>query len=62
MQIVIWLDTVDPPAGNVRLLAGPDSAHRDAEVTGIGFAGWLGLLRALYEVIGSRGDRGPPGK
>lgn len=61
MEIVIRLDTVEPPVGSVRLLAGPDLSYRGAEAAAVGFAGWLGLLRALYEVIGSRGDR-PGGK
>jgi hypothetical protein len=60
VEIVIWLDTVEPPAGSLRVLAGPDLSDRGAEAAGVGFAGWLGLLRALYEVIGSRGE-GPPG-
>jgi hypothetical protein len=60
VEIVIWLDTVEPPAGNVRLLTGLDSSYRPAAATRVSFAGWLGLLRALYEVIGSRGEH-PPG-
>jgi hypothetical protein len=60
VEIVIWLDTVEPPAGRVRLRAGPDGSERGVEAAGVGFVGWLGLLRALYEVIGSRGE-GPPG-
>ena len=62
MEIVIRLDTVEPPAGSVRLLAGPDSSDRGAQTAGIGFVGWLGLLRALYEVIGSRGEGSPGGR
>jgi hypothetical protein len=56
VEIVIWLDTVEPPAGRVRLRAGPAGSDRGAEAAGVGFAGWLGLLRALYEVIGSRSE------
>jgi hypothetical protein len=61
VKIVIWLDAVEPLAGSVRLLAGPDLSDRGAEAAGVEFVGWLGLLRALYEVIGSRGER-PPGE
>jgi hypothetical protein len=60
VEIVIRLDTVEPPAGRVWLLADSDSCCRGAEAAAVGFAGWLGLLRALYEVVGSRGEP-PPG-
>jgi hypothetical protein len=60
VEIVICLDTVEPPTGSVRPLVGPNVSDRDAEAEGVGFAGWLGLLRALYDVIGSRGE-GMPG-
>jgi hypothetical protein len=58
VQIVIRLDTVEPPAGDVRLVADPELPGRGADPATVGFAGWLGLLRAMYEVMGSRG--GPP--
>lgn len=54
------LDRLEPPAGTVRRISGlaePSHAGLDAE---IGFTGWLGLLRALSELIGSPADR-PPG-
>ena len=57
MEILISLDRVEPPAGRVRLVAGHDLTCRGEEGEGVGFAGWLGLLRALYEAIGSRGER-----
>ena len=62
MEVVIWLDTVEPPAGSVRRVAGTDLPGPGAEATGVEFTGWLGLLRALYEVIGSRGERSPGGQ
>ncbi|HEV8166034.1 MAG TPA: hypothetical protein VGR74_16600 [Actinomycetota bacterium] len=53
MEIRIRLDQSDPPAGRLRLVAGPDAQ----EGAGIGFVGWLGLLRALDQVIGSPDGR-----
>jgi hypothetical protein len=51
------LDQSDPPAGRLRLVAesvaGPDAQEGE----GIGFVGWLGLLRALDQVIGSPDGR-----
>ena len=46
MEVRISLDTLDPPAGRVRVMPGSD----DAEMY---FTGWLGLLRVLYQVTGS---------
>jgi hypothetical protein len=63
MEIRISLDRVEPPAGSLRLLSGagpppgPAGGQAGEEVP---FAGWLGLLRALYQVVGSPGER-PPG-
>ena len=56
VEIHLSLDTIDPPAGRLRVLPGPGGpgagnggpAAREAR-----FCGWLGLLRALYEVTGS---------
>jgi hypothetical protein len=49
MEIRISLDTVEPPTGRLWRLPGPGPAPRPAAVS---FTGWLGLLRALYEVAG----------
>jgi hypothetical protein len=57
MEILISLESMEPPAGSVRLVPGHDLSCRDEQPKVVGFAGWLGLLRALYEVIGSRGER-----
>jgi hypothetical protein len=51
MEIRVILDSVDPPAGRLRVTsgAGPGGdGQRD-----ICFTGWLGLLRALHLVTGS---------
>lgn len=54
MEIRIILDRVEPPAGRLRVVPGHGRAgQKDTEVC---FTGWLGLLRALYEVTGG----GPP--
>ena len=48
MEVRISLETLDPPVGRVRVIPGSD----DAELR---FTGWLGLLRVLYQVMGSPG-------
>jgi hypothetical protein len=52
MEIRISMDRVDPPAGRLRLLPDPARASA-AEEREIPFSGWLGLLRALYDIVGS---------
>jgi hypothetical protein len=61
MEIRIVLDHVEPPDG--RLLVVPDTgpAQRHVNDEGIPFAGWLGLLRALYEVTGAAASGVPGG-
>src|SRR5664279_1809711 len=56
MEILISLNSLEPPAGNVRLVPGHDLSYGSDQSKAFGFAGWLGLLRALYEVIGSGGE------
>lgn len=60
VEIRIWLDQLDPPAGRLRSV-GPGKQHVGdvVEVAEAGFTGWLGLLRALDRLIGSRDE--PPG-
>jgi hypothetical protein len=59
MEIRITLDRAEPPAG--RLRAVPDPGHRHAgQDEEIRFTGWLGLLRALYEVTGRPGAGSVP--
>jgi hypothetical protein len=59
VEIRISFDTTDPPAGQLEVLAGPGAGGApgtvDAPPAGqeVRFCGWLGLLRALYEVTGS---------
>jgi hypothetical protein len=53
MEIGIQLDRVDPPAGRLWIVGGGDP-DRAGE---IGFTGWLGLLRALYEATGASGGQ-----
>jgi hypothetical protein len=51
MEIRIILDRAEPPAGRLRAVPDPGHCHagQDEEIR---FTGWLGLLRALYEVTG----------
>ena len=44
VEVRIVLDALDPPAGTIRV-SGDDPELR--------FTGWLGLLRVLYQVMGS---------
>jgi hypothetical protein len=45
---------VEPPSGSLRLVsaAEPPRPVEGQEGEEVPFAGWLGLLRALYQVIG----------
>jgi hypothetical protein len=54
MEIRISLDRVEPPAGSLRLVSGaePPRPVEGQEGEEVPFAGWLGLLRALYQVVG----------
>jgi hypothetical protein len=54
MEIRIILDRVEPPAGRLHVVPDHGRASRKNEEAEIGFAGWLGLLRALYEVTEER--------
>ncbi len=55
VEIRIVLDRVEPPAGRLRVMSGAGHAHRPGNDEEIRFTGWLGLLRALYEVTGGSG-------
>jgi hypothetical protein len=60
MEIRISLDRVEPPSGSLRLVSGAEPPPRQAtgqEGEEVPFTGWLGLLRALYQVVGSPGER-----
>jgi hypothetical protein len=51
MEIRIILDRAEPPAGRLRAVPDPGHCHAGPDEE-IRFTGWLGLLRALYEVTG----------
>ncbi len=53
MEIRIILDRAEPPAGRLRAVPDPGHCHAGPDEE-IRFTGWLGLLRALYEVTGAR--------
>ena len=55
MEIRISLERVEPPAGRLGLVSDPRQAA-DAGSQEVSFTGWLGLLRALEEVIGPTED------
>ena len=55
VEIRIVLDRVEPPAGRLRVMPGAGHAHHPGTDDEIRFTGWLGLLRALYEVTGGSG-------
>jgi hypothetical protein len=65
VEIRISFDTLDPPAGRLRMLAGRGAAGGPGTGSGlpagqeVRFCGWLGLLRALYEVTGSPASGAP---
>jgi len=60
MEIRIVLDRVEPPTGHLRVVPAPGtrSPETDEEIR---FTGWLGLLKALYEVTGMPGSGTPVG-
>lgn len=60
VEILISLDTIDPPVGQLRVASAPETAPECGEGKEFRFTGWLGLLRALYDVTGSPADE-PPG-
>ena len=58
VEIRIVLDRVEPPSGRLRVVSDPGHDHcpEEEEEEEIRFTGWLGLLRALYEVTGVPGS------
>jgi hypothetical protein len=48
MELVIDVEQSDPPAGTVRLTSAPGGSERQMPTP---FAGWLGLIRALNELL-----------
>lgn len=61
VEIRIVLDVAEPPVGRVWAVRGAGQAHRPGSEQEISFTGWLGLLRALYEVTAVPGPRSYPG-
>jgi len=61
MEIRIVLDQAEPPAGRLRVMPAAGRDHLPGTAREIRFAGWLGLLRALYQVTGTA-DPGLPGR
>jgi hypothetical protein len=55
VEIRLVLDIVEPPAGRLWVLRGPGQARHPGGEQEISFTGWLGLLRALYEVTAAPG-------
>jgi hypothetical protein len=50
MKIVIQFDRREPPSGTI---APPSAPGEDPSATApVKFVGWLGLMRAMYEVLG----------
>ena len=60
VEIRIVLDIVEPPAGRLKVVRGPRQAHHPSSEQEISFTGWLGLLRALYDVTAEPGDAPHP--
>ena len=56
MEIRIVLDRAEPPAGRLRVVRAPGQDPGRGAGQEIGFTGWLGLLRALYEVTAEPGQ------
>jgi hypothetical protein len=59
MEIRIILERAEPPAGRLRAVPDPGRCYAGYEEE-IRFTGWLGLLRALYAVIGGPGAGSVP--
>jgi hypothetical protein len=60
VEIRIVLDQAEPPAGRLRVVPGAGQAP-PVTAGEIRFTGWLGLLKALYEVTGTAGPGLPGG-
>jgi len=61
VEIRIVLDTAEPPAGRLRVVRAHGQDPGPGAGQEIGFTGWLGLLRALYEVTAEPGEDARPG-
>jgi hypothetical protein len=61
VEIRIVLDIVEPPTGRLWVVRDPGQGHCPDSEQAISFTGWLGLLRALYEVTAQPGADPHPG-
>lgn len=59
VEIRIVLDQVEPPGGRLRVVRGAEPTQGPLTDGEIRFTGWLGLLRALYEVTGAASPKLP---
>ena len=57
-EIRIIVERLDPPGGRLAVVADPGQRQHQPDPAVFCFIGWLGLLKALYEVTG--GDGGEP--
>jgi hypothetical protein len=60
MKIVISVESLDPPTGRVSCRAGGRPVLGGSD-EGVEFAGWLGLLRILDDLIGEPSGPAGPG-
>ena len=56
VEIRMILDRAEPPVGRLWVVGDPGQAHHPGTEQEISFTGWLGLLKALYEVTAEPGD------
>ncbi len=60
VEIRIILERLEPPCGHVSVVADPGLPHHPRDRVDLPFTGWLGLLKALYEVTGGAGGQPRP--
>jgi len=60
VEIRIVLDAVEPPVGRLRVVRDAGQAYRPCAEQEVGFTGWLGLLRTLYEAAAEPGAGASP--
>jgi hypothetical protein len=54
VEIHVILDALEPPAGRLYALSAGDDSAPSREAHAVAFAGWLGLLAALSDVLTGR--------
>jgi hypothetical protein len=60
VEIRIILERLEPPCGRVLVVADPSQPLHPRDQADLHFTGWLGLLKALYEVTGGAGGQPRP--